>query len=127
MSQSKKQEEGWEFLKWWMDKETQIQYGREIEATMGITARWNTANKEAFYSLPWDDDDIKVVSEQMDQAVEQPIVLGGYFTSRHLVNAWNRVYMNNENPRDSLEEAVKDINKELRTKHEEYGFSYDED
>lgn len=127
MSQSKKQEEGWEFLKWWMDKETQIQYGQEIEATMGIEARWNTANKESFYSLPWDENDIQVISEQMDQAVEQPIVLGGYFTTRHLVNAWTSVYLNNVNPRDALEEAVKDINKELRTKHEEYGFSYDED
>lgn len=127
MSQSKQQDEGWKFLKWWMDKQTQIQYGREIEATMGIAARWNTANKQAFYSLPWDEKDIEVISEQMDKAVEQPIVLGGYFTTRHLVNAWTRVYMNNENPRDALEEAVKDINKELRTKHEEYGFSYDED
>ena len=50
-----------------------------------------------------------------------PIVLGGYFTGRHIVNAWNRVVMSNVLVRDSLEKAVKDINRELRQKQEEYG------
>lgn len=126
MSQSEKQESSWEFLKWWMDAETQTSYGQDIEATMGVTARWNTANLQAFQQLPWDAEDIAVISESIETAVEQPIVLGGYFTTRHLYNAWSRVYMNNENPRDAIEEAVKDINKELRNKHEEYGFTYEE-
>lgn len=121
MSQSEKQDAAWDFINWWMSDDTQIEYGQEIEATMGIEARWNSANKNAFEQLPWDEDDIKIIKEMMGNAVEQPIVLGGYFTTRHLVNAWNRVYLNNQEPRDSLEEAVKDINKELRTKHEEYG------
>lgn len=126
MSQSDQQEESWEFLKWWMDQETQVKFGQEIEATMGITARWNSANIQAFESLPWDKEDIKIIKEQMAKAEEQPIILGGYFTTRHLVNAWNRVYMTNQNPRDALEEAVKDINKEIRNKHEEYGFVYED-
>lgn len=126
MSQSEKQEASWEFLKWWMSEKTQIAYGQDIEATMGVTARWNTANMNAFKQLPWNEDDIEIISDAISTAIEQPIVLGGYFTTRHLVNAWNRVYMNNENPRDALELAVKDINKELRNKHEEYGFSYDD-
>lgn len=127
MSQTKKKDASWKFLKWWMEEETQTAYGQDIEATMGVTARWNTANLAAFQQLPWDDHDIEVISESIETAVEQPIVLGGYFTTRHLYNAWSRVYMNNENPRDALEEAVKDINKELRNKHEEYGFTYDEE
>lgn len=126
MSQTEKEQESWEFLKWWMSEETQISFGREIEATMGIEARWNTANVNAFEALPWDQEDIEIIENQMAGAEEQPIVLGGYFTTRHLVNAWNRVYLSNENPRDALEEAVKDINAEIRTKHEEYGFVYED-
>lgn len=126
MSQSEKQDDAWEFLKWWMDEKTQVAYGQDIEATMGVEARWNTANLKAFEQLPWNEDDIKIISDSISTAIEQPIVLGGYFTTRHMVNAWNRVYMNNENPRDALEEAVKDINKELRNKHEEYGFVYED-
>lgn len=127
MSQSDRQESAWKFLKWWMSEETQVAYGQDIEATMGVTARWNTANLKAFQQLPWDEDDIKIISNSIETAIEQPIVLGGYFTTRHLVNAWNRVYMNNENPRDAIEEAIKDINKELRNKHEEYGFMYNDE
>ncbi len=130
MSQAEKEghaEAAWEFLKWWMDYETQIKYGREVEAQIGRSARWATANIDAFESLPWDADDLKIIKNQMAEANEQPIVLGGYFTTRHLVNAWNRVYMQNQNPRDALEEAVKEINKEIRTKHEEYGFMYDDE
>ena len=66
-------------------------------------------------------------------ARDMPIVLGGYFTGRHIVNAWNRVVMSAQTNvikrtartrvlvRDSLEEAVQDINRELRQKQEEYG------
>lgn len=126
MNSSEYKEEAWQFIKWWMSSETQMKFGQEIEATMGITARWNSANVAAFDALPWDQGDLAIIKEQMSKAEEQPIVLGGYFTTRHLVNAWNRVYLSNVNPRDALEDAVKDINKEIRTKHEEYGFVYED-
>ena len=57
----------------------------------------------------------------MESAQEQLIVPGGYFTGRHIVNAWNSVVINNENARDMLEKAVKDINKELENKRTEFG------
>ncbi len=126
MNSSEYKEEAWQFIKWWMSSETQMKFGQEIEATMGITARWNSANIQAFEALPWDQSDLNIIQEQMSKAEEQPIILGGYFTTRHLVNAWNRVYLSNVNPRDALEDAVKDINKEIRTKHEEYGFVYED-
>lgn len=47
----------------------------------------------------------------MGKAVEQPIVLGGYFTTRHLVNAWNRVYLSNEEPRDHWKKQLKILTK----------------
>ena len=121
LSQSKQKEAAWEFLKWWTSEEIQTRYGRELEAILGMGARWNTANTEAFYSLPWDLRHERVIRAQMDAAQEQMIVPGGYFTGRHIINAWNRVVINNENARDSLEKAVKDINKELKNKREEFG------
>ncbi|MBQ4580381.1 MAG: extracellular solute-binding protein [Clostridia bacterium] len=121
LSQSDKQEAAWEFLKWWMSKETQTRYGRELEAILGTGARWNTANVESFFSLPWDQRHAQVIKAQMESAQEQLIVPGGYFTGRHIINAWNSVVVNNENVRDMLEEAVKDINKELENKRREFG------
>lgn len=120
-SQSDKQDAAWEFLQWWMDEETQVDYGRQLEALIGPSARWNTANINAFYRLPWKNDDKLVIQSQLENAKEQYIVPGGYFTSRHIINAWNRVVVNNENVRDAMEEAVKDINKEITSKVEEFG------
>ena len=120
LEQSDKQEAAWKFLKWWMSEETQVSYGRQLEAIIGESARWNTANVDAFFRLPWKTEDKEVIRETLANAQEQYIVPGGYFTSRHLINAWNSVVVNNENARDMLEQAVKDINKELKNKLEEF-------
>ena len=88
---------------------------------MGAEARWNTANKEAFLELSWNDEDIEVIQEQWKWAKETPTVLGGYFTARHLTNAWTTVVVSGGDPMDAIEQAVKDINRELRMKQEEYG------
>jgi ABC-type glycerol-3-phosphate transport system substrate-binding protein len=119
--QSKKQKEAWEFLKWWTSTEVQVQFGQELEALLGVEARWNTANMEAFTQLPWPEDDLEALVQQLQYYKEQPYVLGGYFTSRHLDNAWNRVVLGGMNIRESLEQAIKDINKELLAKQEEFG------
>jgi hypothetical protein len=70
--------------------------------------------------MAWPQHDIEAISEQWKWFRERPVVLGGYFTSRHIDNAWNRVVLQGQNPRDSLEEAVRDINRELRKKQEEF-------
>ncbi len=121
LAQSDKQEAAWKFLKWWMSADTQTEYGRQLEAVIGESARWNTANVDAFFRLPWKSADKVVIQETLEEAQEQYIIPGGYFTSRHLINAWNRVVVNDEKARDALEEAVKDINKELTSKREEFG------
>ncbi len=121
LSNSEYTEEAWEFLKWYMSEDTQVSYGRQLEAVIGESARWNTANVNAFYRLPWKSEDQEVIQETLANAQEQYIVPGGYFTSRHVINAWNSVVTDFENARDVLEEAVEDINKELQKKVEEFG------
>ena len=123
MEQSTKKEEAWEFLKWWTSKEVQIRFGMELEALLGAEARWNTANRDAFTELPWKREDLKIIMEQLDTSIAQPVILGGYFTSRHISNAWNSVVLGDMNVRDALEKAVKEINKELKAKREEYGLA----
>jgi hypothetical protein len=49
------------------------------------------------------------------------VVLGGYYTPRHISNAWNKVVLQGQNPREALEEAIRQINRELRKKQEEFG------
>ena len=132
LSQTALADEAFTFLDWWTSTDVQVQFGRELEALLGTGARWNTANVEAFGRLPWDRTHRDVILKQMEWGKEIPVVLGGYFTSRHLNNAWNRVVMSGMNipivnkkrarvsARDSLDQAVKDINRELMAKQEEY-------
>ena len=121
LSRTGKEEQSWEFLKWWSSAETQMGFCQEIEASLGTEARWNTANIEAFESLAWKKTDLQVIKTMMEADREIPNVLGGYYTTRHMTNLWNKVVVNGANLRDSLEEAVEEINKELRMKQEEYG------
>ena len=122
-----KLEASWTFLKWWSSTEVQRQYAREIEALMGVEARWNTANLTAFESLEWSPSDLSVLQEQFKWATETPIVLGGYYTSRYITNAFTNVVVSGtHSARDAMEEAVKEINRELAMKQREYGVSANE-
>jgi len=119
--QSRHKEAAWELIKWWTSTEVQVRFGTELEALLGVEARWNSANVEALKELPWPRKDIEAVLEQWEWFREQPVVLGGYYTSRHVINAWNRVVLEGWNPREALEQAVEDIDRELRKKQEEFG------
>lgn len=116
--------EAWEFLKWWSDTKTQTQFGQEIEALLGKTARWCSANKEAFRAMPWKQGDFEIISQTWPSVKETPVVLGGYITSRYVSNAWNSVVVAYDmTPREAIDNAVESINRELQAKQEEYGIT----
>lgn len=123
LQQTDNPEAAWEFLKWWTSDEIQSTYAAELEGLIGVDARWNSANINAFRSIAWGKEDLEIIQSQWKWIREVPVVLGGYFSSRHLSNAWNRVVVSPTGMtlRDSLEKAVKDIDRELLTKQEEYG------
>ncbi|MBQ2945916.1 MAG: extracellular solute-binding protein [Clostridia bacterium] len=124
MATTEKPNECWALLKWWMSEETQTEYGVSIEGIVGESARWNSANLESFDKMNWNVEDLQVIQKTREWVYEYPYILGSYFTTRHLTNAYTKVVMNHENLRDALESAVRDINRELKMKHEEYGFGH---
>ncbi len=127
LAQSGKQDAAWEFLEWWSRDETQREYARELESLIGVEARWNSANLQVFQSLDWEEEDLAVLGEQWKWATETPVVLGGYYTTRYVNNAFNSVVVSGKmTVRDALENAVKEINRELKMKQEEYGVFVDE-
>lgn len=120
-SQSQRQEDAWEFIKWWSSTPVQIQFGDDLEALIGAEARWNTSNVEALSNMSWPEADVKAILEQWDWFKEREIVPGGYYTNRHIVNIWNEVVLDGRSSREALEDGVKEINKEIRKKREEFG------
>lgn len=121
MKTTKNKDAAWSFLKWWMSDDVQVRYSLEVESLLGVGSRWNSANIEAMKGMSWSKEELATIMEQWSWLKEQPVVLGGYYTSRHLTNAWNQTVLQGANPRIALEDAVKEINKELERKQAEFG------
>ncbi|TLS50989.1 extracellular solute-binding protein [Paenibacillus antri] len=111
----------WEFMKWWTEKDTQVRFGREMESLMGAAARYPTANTEALKELPWPVKDYRNLEAQWEWVQGIPEVPGGYFTGRHLDNAFRKVVNQGENPREALYDHVLTIQNEIDLKRSEFG------
>jgi ABC-type glycerol-3-phosphate transport system substrate-binding protein len=120
LENAKNREAAWMFMKWWTDKQTQIEYGREMEGLMGAAARYPTANIEALEQLPWPVKDYQNLKKQWEWVEGIPQVPGGYFTGRHLDNAFRKVVNANENPREALADYVLYIDDEIELKRKEF-------
>lgn len=121
MNAAEDKDASWEFMKWWTSAKTQTQYGKEIENQLGVSARYPSANVEAFASMPWSASELGILNAQWDTVKGIPEVPGGYFTARHLNNAFRRVLNYHEDPGETLLDYVKNIDKEITTKRKEFG------
>lgn len=120
MEKAENKDASWEFLKWWTSKEIQVRFGREMEGLMGAAARYPTANIEALQELPWPVKDYERLEEQWQWVQGVPEVPGGYFTGRHLDNAFREVVNSGTNPREALSDYIIYINDEIRIKRTEF-------
>ena len=119
--------DAWEFMKWWVSADIQVRYGREMEALLGASARYATANLEALKQLSWNADQIEILEKSLDETVGIPEVPGSYFTPRHIVNAARKVVNEKEDPRETLIDYTRKINDELTRKRQEFGLPVAQD
>ncbi len=122
MSNSKEKEAAWEYMKWWLGDEAQLNYARNMEAILGAAARYPTANLKAFENLPWPTKDYMVLKEQREKAKGIPVVPGDYIVGRYIDNAFRAVINDDLNPYDSLYNYHVKINRELERKRKEFGY-----
>lgn len=113
----------WEFMKWWAQPDTQIRFGREIEALLGSSARYATANRDAFSNLSWSTEDIEVLNRQWDETVGIREVPGGYFTGRHISNAIRKVINDKDDSRETIIDYSIKIDEEITKKRIEFGMA----
>lgn len=121
MEATEDKEAAWEFMKWWTSEETQVQYGREMEGLMGAAARYPTANINALDQIPWPVTDYQNLKAQFEWVKGIPEVPGGYFTGRHLLNAFYKVVNSKVEPREAIMDYTQYIQDEIRTKRKEFG------
>ncbi|WP_338555387.1 extracellular solute-binding protein [Paenibacillus sp. KS-LC4] len=120
LKQAKNKEAAWAFMKWWVGKDAQVRFGREMEGLMGAAARYPTANIEALKELPWPARNYRSLEQQWQWVQGVPEVPGGYFTGRHLDNALREVINNGTNTADSLYDYVQEIDYEITQKRSEF-------
>ena len=115
----------WEFMKWWVNADTQVRFGREMESILGASARYQTANQDALRQLAWSKKQLKVLQEQMAYTKGFPEIAGGYSTTRHITNAIRKVINTKEDPRETLLNYARTINEEIRIKRREFNLPTD--
>lgn len=115
-----KKKQAWEFMKWWVKSDTQVRFGRELEALLGSSARYATANKAAFEQLAWSAEDIAVLEEQLGYTVGIREVPGGYYTGRHISNAIRKIINESTDPRETILDYSITIDEEITKKRKEF-------
>ena len=121
LATSDKQEEAWEFLRWWTDEDTQTEYGRQLENQMGVAARHASANMNAMKNLPWTTAERNKLFAQWEQVQGLPEVPGSYYVARNVDNALRNVLSYGNDPQEVLKEYAISINEEIASKREEFG------
>ncbi len=116
-----KKDISWKFLKWWASAAVQAKFASELEAVMGASARYATANKVTFDTLSWSSKESAALKEQWKEAFGLPEVAGGYYVSRHITNAIRNVMNQNEDPRETILDYARTIDEELTNKRKEFG------
>jgi ABC-type glycerol-3-phosphate transport system substrate-binding protein len=123
LSSTEYADDSWDFLSWWMSTEIQSQFAFVLTSTYGKTYLWNTANLNAFATLPIPQQYKDVILAQWEYATEASRIPGAYMVEREISNAWTNIVFNGTNPRQALDEAVRISNREILYKMEEFGYA----
>lgn len=130
-SKSKKIKEAWEFNKWWMSTDVQVEYAETLQSMYGPSFVWFSANKEAAQELLIDSDVREVMLEAQKWIIDLQQLPGQYMIQRGISDIWNTVVLGRASSgtaseRMSVSNAV-DLNKviidrEIQRKMEEFGY-----
>ena len=128
---SKRIDEAWEFLKWWMSTEIQERFTESLQSTFGPSVVWFSANLNAAKSLPIDADVRDIVLDQVEWIVDLQQIPGQYMLERGLSDIWNSVVFGQSSSGEStgkitigeaidLEKVL--VDREVQRKMEEFGY-----
>ncbi|MDF2538663.1 MAG: transporter, substrate-binding protein [Herbinix sp.] len=120
-----KAEEAWEFMKWWTDYETQVNYTYTLQSTYGKAFVWLSSNVDAIVDSPFEQADKQVIVEQIKWLRDTPRTPGQYLLERSISDIWNDMINNGTSAQVAIDERVIDINREIKKKMNELGY-YDE-
>lgn len=121
-----KAEQAWEFLKWWTDTATQVEYTYTLRSTYGDTYFWLPSNLDALEQAPIDQDDKEIILDMAQWLRDVPRTPGQYLVERSISDIWNTMVFDGTSAQVAADEKVIAINREIKKKMQELGY-YDED
>lgn len=119
-------EEAWEFLKWWLSRETQTTYSFLLRSTFGDAFLWLSSNLDALADAPIDRADLEIILQSAAWLRDVPRTPGQYIVERSISDIWNSMVTKGTSAQVAVDEKVVLINREIRKKMTELGF-YDQD
>ena len=116
-------EDAYEFITWWTGGEAQAHYGNQLEAIMGVAARYTPANTEAFEKLGWSGKESAEIKEQWKWVTATEQIPGSYYINRALTAAFRMTVDEDLKARRQLLISNQDINDEITRKRSEFGLN----
>ena len=125
-SNTKKKNEAYQFLKWWLSSQTQLQYANDLQTKYGSDYIWNTANHVALAGMSYPLAHKKVILEQWSWQKEALRHPASYILEREVSNAWIAIVTQGEPFQARTDEATLAPNREIMRKLTEFGY-FDKD
>lgn len=120
---AEKRDAAWEFIKWWSGADAQTRYANDLEAVMGVSARYATQNMITLGAIGWNNKELTILEQQIERLQFIPIVPGNYYISRGLQNVSRGVIYDGANARELLTEWTIKINDEITRKRMEFNMN----
>ncbi len=118
--------EAWQFLKWWTEKETQVNYTYTLRSTYGKEFFWLSSNIEALTEAPIDQADKDVILSSIKWLRDVPRSMGQYLVERSLSDIWNKMISDGVSAQVVIDEQTIPINREIKKKMQELGYMDEE-
>ena len=108
-----------DYMRWWMEEDIQGEYANDLVALLGPAGKYNTANFNAFNSMPWTASELRTLNNLYSHLKGYPEMPGGYIILRYVQFAFMETYNSGAVPADALLSYIDSINAELSRKREE--------
>lgn len=121
-SSDEKSDMAWDFIRWWSSADVQAQFTYNVQATLGETFLYMTANQDAFKDSSWPSDTKQMIIDQWEWLRIPQNSPGNYMIEREISNIWNKVVFDNVHVRSAIDDAIPEINRELQRKLREFDY-----
>ena len=119
---TRKKDEAYRFLKWWLSSDTQLKYATELQMKYGSDYIWNTGNHVALAGMSYPLAHKKIILEQWSWQKEALRHPASYILEREVSNAWIAIVTQGEPFQARIDEATLASNREIQRKLTEFGY-----